>query len=78
MAASVSERHAPTSRKYVAEKAMDILKFSEEFSEVKPRALSSRKYVPEYTKSNPKQFKRYELLWLHSSVFALEFYHQKC
>ena len=37
------------------------------------RALTSRKYVSEDTKSNQKQFKPYELLWLHSSVFTLEF-----
>ena len=37
------------------------------------RAFTSIKYVAEDNKSNPKQFKPYELLWLHSSVFALEF-----
>ena len=36
------------------------------------RGLTPRKYVAEDTKSNPKQSKSYELLWLHSSVFALE------
>ena len=35
--------------------------------------LTSRKYAAEDTNSNPKQFKPYELLWLHSSVFALQF-----
>ena len=39
----------------------------------KTLALTSRKYVAEDTKSNPKQSKPYESLWLHSSVFALEF-----
>ena len=28
-------------------------------------ALTSRKCVAEDTKSNPKQFKPYDLLWLH-------------
>ena len=30
-------------------------------------------FVLEGIKKNPKQFKPYELLWLHSLVFALEF-----
>ena len=37
------------------------------------RALTFRKYVAEDTKSNPKGFKSYELLWLHSFAFTLEF-----
>ena len=37
------------------------------------RALTSRKYVAENTKCNPKQFKPCELLQLHFSVFVLEF-----
>ena len=36
-------------------------------------ALTFRKYIAEKSKSNPKQRKTYELLWLHSSLFALEF-----
>ena len=36
------------------------------------RALTSRKYVAEDTKSNPEQFKSYELFQLHVSIFALQ------
>ena len=36
------------------------------------RALSSGKYVLQDTKNDPKQFKPYKLLWLHSSVFVLD------
>ena len=35
-------------------------------------ALTSRKYVAEDTKSNPEQFKSYELFQLHVSIFALQ------
>ena len=37
------------------------------------RALTFRKYIAGKSKSNPRQRKTYELLWLHSSLFALEF-----
>ena len=37
------------------------------------RAFIFKKYVAEDTKSSTKQFKPDELLWLHSSVFTLEF-----
>ena len=36
-------------------------------------ALIFKKYLTEDTKSSIKQFKPDELLWLHSSVFTLEF-----
>ena len=40
----------------------------------KTREFTSNRieYVAEDTKSNLKQLKPYESLWLHSSVFALE------
>ena len=67
--ANFSETFALTSRKCVFEPGIGIQNLSEKLNFF---SRSPSFFAVEDTKSNLKQFKLYELLWLHSSIFALE------